>query len=280
MSVAAALHPSPRMPLDIRWMNALTTLLVVIALGMVALAGLRMLARTPFFGITQVTLDGELKRNNIATVRANIVPRVEGNFFRVDLPHARKVFEGVPWVRQATVRRVWPNELRVTLVEHQPAAYWDHDDRDDELVNTLGEIFEANLGDVEDEPLPTLRPPAKATADHARTMLEMLHRLVPVFKPMDAEITVLTLDDRGAWTVKLDNDAEIALGRGELDEVIVRTERFVKTLPELQRQYAAPLAYADLRYPQGYAVRLRGMSTLGEGQKLPVKRLGLNAKKP
>ena len=47
------------------------------------------------------------------------------------------------------------NELRVTLEEHRPAAYWEHDDRDDQLVNTFGEVFDANVGDVEDEHLPT-----------------------------------------------------------------------------------------------------------------------------
>ncbi|MBI3383790.1 MAG: hypothetical protein HY019_17440, partial [Aquabacterium sp.] len=32
----------------------------------------------------------------------------------------------------------------------------------------------------------------------------------------------------------------------------------------------APLAHADLRYPEGYAVKLRGLTTLQEGQKAPV----------
>src|SRR5690606_3130400 len=76
------------------------------------------------------------------------------------------------------------------------------------------------------------------------------------------EIETLRLNDRGSWSLRLDNDAVIELGRGETDAVVARAERFVRTLPQLRRAYIAPLSYADLRYPQGYAVKLKGMSTM------------------
>ncbi|MFY9478425.1 MAG: cell division protein FtsQ/DivIB [Pseudomonadota bacterium] len=262
MLTAQALQPSSEMPQDIRWMNAATAALAVVAVLLVLAAGFTVISRQPYFVIHKLSIDGEMQRNNMATVRANVVPRVEGSFFMVDLARAKAVFESVPWVRQALVRRVWPNELRVTLEEHKPAAYWRHEDRDDQLVNQQGEVFDANLGDVEDEPLPTLQAPANASAGQARLMLTMLRKLQPVLVPLDSSIDSLKLTDRGSWTVKLDNDAVIELGRGETDELVARAERFVRTLPQLRQQYSEPLAYADLRYPHGYAVRLKGLSTV------------------
>ncbi len=265
MLSAQAIHsPSPEMPQDIRWMTAATSALVVVALGIVAAALLTVLARQPFFTIRKVTLEGDLQRNNLATVRANVLPRVTGGYFNVDLRKSRDVFESVPWVRKAVVRRVWPNELRVTLQEHEPAAYWRHADRDDQLVNVQGEVFDANLGDVEDQPLPVLQGPTHASADQARQMLAMLGRLKPVMVPLGAEIDTLQLNDRGSWRVVLDTDATLELGRGDADEIHARAERFVRTLPQLQRQYGQPLEHADLRYPKGYAVRLRGLTAFAE----------------
>ena len=265
MSTFNALHameaPS-EMPQDIQWMNAATAMLAILLVLLVAGAVLGVIARQPTFAIRKLTVQGDLQRNNLATVRANAVPRVSGGFFTVDLHKAREVFETVPWVRHAIVRRVWPGELRVTLEEHQPAAYWHHEDRDDQLVNVEGEVFDANTGDVEDEPLPTLQAPAHATPDQARQMLAMLRRLTPVLAPMEGEIDTLKLTDRGSWSVQLDNEALIELGRGDTEEVVARAERFVKTLPQLRRQYPSALAYADLRYPKGYAVRLKGMTTM------------------
>ncbi|MDE2594736.1 MAG: cell division protein FtsQ/DivIB [Burkholderiales bacterium] len=273
MLAAAALNPyraAPETPEDVRWMNAASAFMVWVVLAMVLAAVLLMITRQPFFNLKRVELAGDLQRNNVATVRANVVSRLAGGFFSVDLMKTREVFESVPWVRKAIVRRVWPNELRITLEEHRPAAYWEHDDRDDQLVNTFGEVFDANIGDVEDERLPTLQAPAKATASDAKTMLDMLQKLRPVLSPLGAEIETVRLTDRGSWSVVLDDDARIELGRGTTDEVLARTERFVRTLPEFKRQYSAPLQYADLRYPEGYAVRLKGLSTWQDGNKPPV----------
>lgn len=264
MQAAAALNQyrsTSEVPQDIRWMNAAALALVGVVVCMLIASGLSKLTRLPYFNLQRVQLEGDLSRNNVATVRANIVPRMDGGFFSVDLGRARDVFEAVPWVRKAVVRRVWPNELRVVLEEHRPAAYWHHEDRDDQLVNTFGEVFDANLGDVEDEHLPTLEAPANPESRDAALMLNMLHRLTPVLKPL-GDIETLKLTERGSWSVVLDNDAVVELGRGGEEEVLARTARFVHTLPQLQRQYAAPLSYADLRYPEGYAVKMRGLTTL------------------
>jgi cell division protein FtsQ len=271
MLAAAALHPSQstsETPSDVRWMNAATAALAVVLLVLLLASGLVRLTRLPYFKLDRIEVEGDLLRNNLATVRANVAQRLSGGFFSVDLHQSREAFEAVPWVRKAVVRRVWPNELRVTLEEHRPAAYWAHEDRDDQLVNTFGEVFDANVGDVDDEHLPTLQAPANPTADEARAMLDMLHRLQPVLKPL-GELDTLRLTERGSWSVELDNEASIELGRGTPEEVVARTERFVRTLPELRRQYPAPLSHADLRYPEGYAVKLRGLSTWQDGASKP-----------
>jgi cell division protein FtsQ len=243
-------------------MNAAAALLLCVAVCGLLVAGMQRVSRLSLFSLKQVRLEGDLVRNNVATVRANIVPRLQGGFFQTDLARAREVFEAVPWVRKAVVRRVWPNELRVRLEEHQPAAYWQHEDRDDQLVNTYGEVFDANIGDVE-ERLPTLDAPANAAPGESREMLDMLRRLQPVLASL-GNIDTLHLSERGSWRVDLDSDAEIQLGRGTEDEVIARAQRFVRTLPEFQRRYPAPLSYADLRYPEAYAVKLRGTTTSQE----------------
>lgn len=263
MLAATALHApqAPELPQDIRWMNLGAALLAGVGLAMVLAWGLISVARLPWFDLKHIIIDGDLQRHNLMTVRANTVPRLHGGFFSVDLEAAQQAFESLPWVRQAVVRRVWPNELRVNLEEHRPAAYWHHDGREDELVNSFGEVFEANLGDVEDDGLPTLQGPTDATPAQAAQMLDMLRRVAPVLAPL-GEVQTLRLNERGGWTVWLDNEARLELGRGDVDEVLLRTERFVRSFPTLSQTYAAPLLYADLRYAQGYAIKLQGLSTV------------------
>lgn len=270
MLAAAALHApvAHDVPQDIRWMNLATAALALVAAAMVLTWGAVSVARLPYFDLRHIEIEGDFQRHNLMTVRANAVPRLQGGYFSVNLADARAAFESMPWVRRAVVRRVWPDTLRVRLEEHQPVAYWHHDARDDELVNSFGEVFEANLGDVEDEGLPTLHAPSQAGGTQAGStqaawMLDMLRRLVPVLAPL-GEVRTLRLNDRGGWTAWLDDEARLELGRGAVDDVVARTERFVRSYPMLARTYAAPLLYADLRYPEGYAIKLQGLHTMPE----------------
>jgi cell division protein FtsQ len=250
---------APALPADVRLMNATTALLV--ALGLVGLVvGLLMLvAQHRWFSIERIRVDGELAHNTALTLRTNVASRLKGNFFTIDLEASRLAFEAVPWVRQAVVKRAWPNQLAVVLQEHRAVALWSSDAGvTDKLVNSFGEVFEANLGDVEEDKLPTLTGPEGASA----VMLAMLQRLQPVFASMGTRMQTLELSGRGSWRTELDSGADIQLGRGTDGEVLERTQRFASTFSQVSQRFERPLQYADLRHREGYAVRMKGVSTV------------------
>ena len=248
--------PVQALPVDVRLMNAIAVVVFVLALAALAAAALAWAARRPQFQFADVRLEGDLQRNSVTTVRANALPHLAGNFFTMDLARARASFEQVPWVRHAIVRRVWPNRLVVALEEHQPVALWEGDENSDKMVNSHGEVFEANVGDVEDDSLPQFAGPEGTSPQ----VLQMYRRLQGVFSPMDTEIAALRLSGRGSWKVDLDDGAVVELGRGTPDEVVERATRFVRTLPQLLAKFRAPLESADLRHAEGYAVKLKGLT--------------------
>jgi cell division protein FtsQ len=260
MTQAAAL------PADIRAMNALAAILFA-GVGAALLAGLlAFAAQQPLFAIRSVEIEGEVTRNSVSTIRANALPMLAGNFFSLDLERARRAFESVPWVRRATLRRIWPNRLAVRLEEHRAAAYWQGEGDEGKLVNTEGEVFEVNLGDVEDDALPSFEGPDGS----ARAMLRMYRRLDPLLARIDAHVETLELSGRGSWRAGLSNGATLEIGRGAEDELLARTERFVRSYGQIDARFERPLAYADLRHADGYAVRLKGVSTLADAA--PSKR--------
>jgi cell division protein FtsQ len=235
-----------------------------VANGVFALAGTALLvvalvwlARQPYFAVKAVRVEGEMARSSVATIRANAMPRLTGNFWNFDLQRGRDAFEAVPWVREAVVRRVWPNRIAVTLKEHHAVALWSGDDGNDRLVNREGEVFEANVGDVEDDNLPRFAGPDGTSAQ----MLDVHGRLAPLFARIDATVERLSLSRRGSWRADLDTGAVVELGRGSADELVARTDRFVSTLAQVNERFQRPLEYADLRHADGYAVRLKGITT-------------------
>lgn len=259
-------------PFDVRLMNTAAAALFVLCAVMLAGAGLWWVLRNPVFSLAGITVNGDVTHNNAATLRANVAPRLRGSLFTLDLSQTRAAFEAVPWVRRAVVRRDFPNRLRVTLQEHQPVAYWGPEG-DSRLVNSFGEVFEANVGDVEQDDLPRLQGPEPALAAH---VLAMFQAVAPLFEALDLTPSLLVLTGQGSWRLELDSGAEVELGRGGVDEVVPRVQRFAQTLTQVasrQGRRADALESADLRYGDGYAVRLRGVTTgLPDAQKKQIQK--------
>ena len=245
------------LPVDVRLMNGVAGSIFVLAALALAAAALMWLVRSPWFAIRNIQVEGELARISAESLRTNAAPRLAGNFFSTDLAKARAAFEAVPWVRRASVRRVWPDRLVVRIEEHRAVALWQGDERDDRLVNLQGEVFSANVGDVEDEALPSFTGPEGSAA----AVLSLYRRLQPLLRAHEMEIEQLRQSSRGSWRALLDSGASLELGRGSDDEVAARTQRFVRTVADVTQRLRAPLEYADLRHADGYAVRLRGVTT-------------------
>ena len=247
-------------PLDIRLMNMSTLVLLLVLVVLLALAGARALGRWSVFDLQRITVTGDIRHNSSATLRANVAPRISGTFFSIDLVRTRAAFESVPWVRSAVVRREFPNRLQVVLQEHQPVALWGAEG-DLRLLDSYGEVFEANTGEVDQDNLPVLNGPDGQGPD----VLAMYRALAPLFADMQLPLDQLTLSGGGSWTAHLADGASIALGRGSVDEVRARTRRLLSTLTQVVSRYGrqpGDLEYADLRHENGYAIRLHGVSTL------------------
>jgi len=251
-------------PLDVRLMNITVSVLLSVFVVLCAAAAARWVSRWNEFDIQKITVVGDTLHNNSLTLRANVAPRISGTFFSVDLARVRSAFESAPWVRRAVVHREFPNRLRVALQEHRAVAFWGGEG-DLRLINSYGEVFEANVDEVDQDSLPTLSGPE----GQAGEVLAMFEALAPQFAAMQISIEKLELSGRGSWSVQLASDATLELGRGSVGEVNARTHRFLKTLTQIVARYnRQPCAVesADLRHENGYAIRLRGVTTQPVGE--------------
>ncbi len=251
---------------EARTINLIANTLAVLAVAALLLAGVAWVAQRPYFNLAAVELepmpDSELHYVSPGAVRSAIAGRFKGNFFTVDLDEAREVFESVPWVRHATVRRIWPNTLRVRIEEQQPLALWN----ENQMINTWGEAFTANTGELEDEDaLPQFAGPDGAE----RLVVQRYAELARWFAPLDLHVKKLELSPRYAWKAVLSNGMTLDLGRDPGADApdpnglpgalpfAARIQRFVQVWPGVAgRLEGRTVTGADLRYPNGFALAL------------------------
>jgi cell division protein FtsQ len=253
---------------DIRTLNATTnTLLGLLALSLLA-SGVWWVAQRPMFTLKVIRIEGvesvELRRVSPYTVRGTALPRIKGNFFTADLDAVRQAFEAVPWVRKAAVRREWPNQLIVTIEEHEPLGTWGEDGK---LLSVKGDVFTANLDEAEEDgELPEFSGPEGSEKE----VVARFRELQDWFAPAKLAPESVQLSGRYAWTVKLDNGMKVELGREQTKKTLKeRVDRLVGIYPQLAARLQDGIESVDLRYPNGLALRASGL-TFGSDRKKKV----------
>jgi cell division protein FtsQ len=228
-----------------RLMNAVAGFLVAIVAVAALSACLLALLRPAAFPLREVTVSGTLANIAREEVERVLQQRVTGNFFSADLGAIRTALEQLPWVRRVHVRRAWPDRIAVRLEEHVAIARWG----DTGLVNTQGEFFAAVGGDG----LPQLSGPQGSTAD----VTQRYRRFAEVLAPLGSRLDAVALSPRRSWQVRLASGLSVEIGRelpGESPEA--RLSRFVAAYPATLGRIARTQELVDLRYPNGFALRL------------------------
>jgi cell division protein FtsQ len=224
-------------PTLLNWIaNLLFALSVVVMLYAVLFA----VVHLPIFPIREVKVDGDLSHVNREQVKLIVAKHLKGNFFTLDLVKARNAFEKLPWARNVSLRRRWPDTLEVVIEEHQAMARWGTI----ALVNTHGELFHAASGSE----LAMFYGPGDGVVEVASQFGEFSKTL----KKANLEIANLALTPRRAWQITTTNGMVVELGRVEMQP---RLEKFVSVYSNTIASLNMKVTYADLRYPNGFAVR-------------------------
>lgn len=224
-----------------RGTRALLFVAVAVVLGSALSLVLERWAPEPLFPLAAVRFDGDLGRVREADLRSAVAPHLDGGLLAVDVVALRRAVEALPWVAGAAVRRVWPDAVRITVSEQVPVAIWGGG----ALMNRDGGVFRPQRLP---EGLPRLAGPPGSAGRVLARFRELRGRLGAV----GLEVTGLTLDERRSWTVHLAGDATLRLGGESVD---ARLARFTAAWPRIASEPGRRLAAADLRYPNGFALR-------------------------
>jgi cell division protein FtsQ len=126
------------------------------------------------------------------------------------------------------------------IEEHRELARWGNL----ALVNTYGELFHA----ASDSDLPVFYGPG----DGVREVAQQYASFAQVLKGTEIKITQLVLSPRRAWQFTTAQGMVVELGR---EQMAPRLQKFASVYQTTLSGLGVKIAYADLRYPNGFAVR-------------------------
>jgi cell division protein FtsQ len=242
---AYPLHDAGGRPTPRHWRlsgGVLFAILVAAALGL----GASHLLDPRTLPIRHVRVNGEFLHLSPASLQEAASDVVRGGFFNVNVEAVRAALLREPWVREVTVRRVWPDALSVHVTEQVPAARWG----DAGLLNGDAEPF-APEPDTWPSGLPRLLGPPGAES----ALLEEYRYMSAALAGPGLKVAQVDLSERRSWSLTLDGGPKIVLGRRDARS---RFDRFSMALPGHLLDALPRIAVVDLRYTNGFAVRWKG----------------------
>jgi cell division protein FtsQ len=188
------------------------------------------------------------------------------NIFFVPLSERRRQLEELPWVEKATVMRLLPNQIRVSIVERQPVAFVRQGTQIG-LVDANGILLTmpAAMMAQRHYSFPVVTGiNAQDPLSQRKARMEIYQRLLAELdangQKLSAQISEIDLSDPADARVLMPEDNGEILAHFGQDHFLERYQHYKAHISEWRLQYPK-LATVDLRYDQQVVL---GMATGGD----------------
>lgn len=195
------------------------------------------------FPIKKIHIHGQLIHETPAQIQAITQSRLTGGFFSLNLSDLKQSILALPWIQTVSFRRVWPDALMVHIVEQKAVARFGKAG----VLNTDGHIFYPGAKSI-----PMNLPELIGTDDQSKVLLNFYQNTNMFAKLLDLAVINVSENAENSWKLTLSNHVVVMLGR---DDPLDRFKRFVVVYPKIVKLSTHAMVSADLRYPNGIAVR-------------------------
>lgn len=192
--------------------------------------------------INTVTVTGQLRYVDKKSVVHDVEPFLEQGFISLDLSAIRAELKKLPWVFDVRIKRQWPNNIVVEIVEQQAIAQWGKKG----FLNHRGELFSPRVVPKINE-LPRLNGPINSTV----AVMQNYRSLSGLLRDNNLVLEQLTLGERGDWVALLRTGAQIKLGH---DQIMEKMKRFIYVYQIDLADHFSDVNEIDMRYNNGFAL--------------------------
>ncbi|HET7716324.1 MAG TPA: cell division protein FtsQ/DivIB [Bauldia sp.] len=194
-------------------------------------------------GIDQVEIKGQSETSEVDVLTALAL----GSFpsiVTLDVTGAKERIESLPWVREATLRKVYPNKLLIEIKERKPFAIWQREGGF-ALIEKGGHLI-SNRVDARYADLPMV------VGEGADVRAEEFVALMDEFPSLKPKVKAGVLVSGRRWNVLLANGIEIMLPEEDPASALIQAV----ALDDGHGVFSREIAAIDMRLPSRLVFRL------------------------
>ena len=192
--------------------------------------------------VRYVRIEGAFQYIAKDKIKQVLTGEVNNGLYNADIQQIQASVKQLPWIESVRVKRVWPDAIVIRIIEQTPVVRW----RGEGLLSQHGEVFVPdNISEFSQLPF------VSGPVGNEKKLLEIMKGLEVALNDKQMELVEFHVNERRAWSIKLQNGVKIILGR---NEPLSKFQRFLKTVPLLGEEQVEKVAVVDLRYSNGYAL--------------------------
>ncbi|MDO8953783.1 MAG: cell division protein FtsQ/DivIB [Gammaproteobacteria bacterium] len=228
----------------------------LVAVGILAIAAVsgdialwRWLKQADQFPILSVKVAGHYDYIGAPLLQQTLAPYMSEGLFGIDKKVARKALLQISAVQSASIIRVLPYTVLVTVQERKAVVRWN----DGTLMTAKGEFFTPSVAHSADN-----LPLFVGQQSNQQEMLSQFYQFQKQLAKQGLSISTLWLTDTGSWRLQVTDGAAnnfwIYLGAAKMHDLL---DGFLTAYPVMMAN-ATPsttLIYVDLRYHNGFAAK-------------------------
>jgi len=189
--------------------------------------------------VERMSIVGNFDERQLESIKALLT---EVDIASSEVEQLKQTLSALDWVHHANVRKNWPQAIEVEVFPESVIAYWN----DNGFINREGRVLYTEMligGD-----LPHLYGPVDSELD----VMKQFQQLSQMLNNHGHEIKVLTVTERGSWSLETESGVQVLLGQEDLK---ARMRRFLTVSVRLaERGDARFVERMDARYINGVAV--------------------------
>lgn len=204
-----------------------------------------MLRYLPLFPIKIVQVDGDYWHISTQEIIQSVPPELFKGYFNTDITQIQKnLIDNIPWVKTASVARVWPNRIIIDIFQKKPVALWNSN----ALLDEQGGLFYP-LSPTFPDDLPVF----VGNTSEEKLVMKQYQHMLEALKDQSFYIDCIRVSDGDRnWEITLSNQVVVMLGN---HDILTTLKRFIRIYQQLLSEKEQVPAYVDMRYSHGVAVK-------------------------
>lgn len=192
--------------------------------------------------INEVQIEGSFQLFDKQEAERIIEDQVTGSFIDLDIEKLKNTLEQNPWVDSVSIAREWPDKLIVKIFEQKAIARWGAES----YLNMRGDIVNVeNVNKIDDLPF------LNSNDRYAKEVMQQYLRIGKLLSEYDVLLKSVDLDDTHSWTLIVNKEIIIKLGR---DRIWEKLQSLMEAKISVLNNDFSNIQQIDMRYNSGFAI--------------------------